>query len=973
MLGAVPEGGGSGTDGAPYFLTPAGSFAVEVAGAAAAAGAAGPGAYRATLMAGLSGAEYAALAPGAATVLRFEPDGPAYAPATFTEPPDGGVRVTFAGLTADATTSYANLYAEPAAAADADAGASAGALTYFAQPDAAVLHQPGGGDAGFLSYLALPAGTLPPPAADAAAGGASPAPFPLAPYAGTALPETSVFRDLEFKLLSPTRRTAIAAAGPPPASAFAAFASGSPGATTPQGLLLERDGQAWRTLTLGQSLLADGSTEDLLLHDVRGPLREALQSNQVFLVASDAERFLAAASVPYASSALVRAELVAAQVPSAIVNRLAPLDGTAYDGLDAYREAVLRLLSPYALTKAGLAQLGLVPGFPPAGLTALAPLVGTAYASYDAIAAAVAAALGADAPAWGQVTIGYAAAGFSMYEDQPVTYGASMLAYAARFRLGAAGYTFDLSPYAWSAYRTVLLFKFARGRLRDLIADVSSWSQPEAFNASVPAVQQQLAQIVAGADPADPDLRYFVETVVDDPSWNGILALSARVPLDGLPQQLEGLAAGIDPAQFTAHHVGISVTPVVAASGALAVKPSTVFGLIDYVSAGIADTTPDYQFEVLQLKVLLANSAVSDFASKVQLLVNTLFGENARLAGASASVIDFAGAYVRSGDGGSYLFTNDALNVFELAASAVLRRVVVSRAQFVTLTPPAGGGTDSVRTQFLLAGAIVFRALAGFDVFSFGSDTNPDAGLAYTNLAVDMDFAVATPSYKTFAFDTAGVAFDVATSSARAGSLYRHFPLTLTGLARGDAQTRPDKADFMPVLTPMVGSGGLGDAWYGLSFSLNLGTPGALAAQVGFTAGFIAAWSPTDGALSVFVGLSIPGVKNGQRSISLQGVLTLAFGDVNFIVSGETYILELRTITLSVLSLTFPPSGQTSILLFGDPSGTDRETLGWYAAFNKPGGNAQKKQPPLGGLGPGVLQWAEHARRDVVALQGVDR
>ncbi len=966
VLSAVPDGGGAGSEG-PYFLTPAGSFAVEVAGATA--GAAAPGAYRATLMAGLSGAEYAALAPAAATVLRFEPNGPAYAPATYAAPSGGAAQVAFAGLTADATTSYANLHAEPLPAA---ADGAAETLTYFAQPDSAVLHQPGGGDTGFLSYLALPSGALPPPPAAAAlaAGAAEPRPFPLAPYAGTALPAASVFRDLELKLLSPTRRTAIAASGPPPADALSALETAQPAATTPQGLLLERDGQEWRTLTLARSLLADGSTEDLLLHDVRGPLREALQSNQVFLVVSDAASFLNAASVPYAMSALVRAELVAvAQVPATVANRLAPLDGTAYDDLDGYREAVLRLLSPYTLTQSGLAQLALVPGFPPAALEQLKPLVGTTYATYDAIAAAVAGALSpADDAAWGQVTIGYAAAGFSMDGDQPVTYGASMISYAARFRLTAAGYTFDLSPYDWSAYRTVLLFKFARGRLRDLIGDVTSWSQAEAFNVSVPAVQQQLAQIAADADAADPDMRYFVETVLDDPNWNGILALSARVPLDGLPQQLEGLAAGIDPAQFTAHHAGITVTPVVDSGQGLAVKPSTVFGLIDYVSAGIADTTPDYQFEVLQLKVLLANSAVSDFASEVQLLVNELFGESARLAGAGASVIDFTGAYVRSGDGGSYLFTNDAVNVFELASSAVLARVIVSRAQFVTLTPPAGGGTDTIRTQFLLAGAMVFRALPGFDVFSFGSDANPEAGLSYTNLAIDMDYPVVTPSYKTFAFDTAGVAFDIATSSARAGSLYRHFPLTLTGLARGDARTRPDKANFMPVLTPMAGSSGLADGWYGLTFSLNLGTPGALAAQIGFTAGFIAAWSPTDGGLSVFIGLSIPGVKNGQRSISLQGVITLSFGDVNFIVSGQTYILELRAIALSVLSLTFPPTGQTSILLFGDPGGTDRETLGWYAAFNKPTGNGQKTQTPLGGLAPGVLQWSEHARRDVVAL-----
>jgi hypothetical protein len=958
VLAAAPVDGSSGTDGAPYYLTPAGSFTVAAETVAANSGAPA-GAYRATLIAGLSGAEYAALSTNGTTVLRFEPNGPAYAPATFDAAANGDVRVTFAGLAADATTSYANLYAEtPAADIDSQT------LIYYAQPDSAVLHEPGGADAGFLSYLALPAASLPPPAA-------APQPFPLAPYAGTALPELSFFRDLELKLLSPARRTAIAKSGPPPPAASATVPASGKRSTTQQGLLLERDGETWTTLTLAQSVLAGGATEDTVLHDVRGPLREALQSNQLFLVASDAQRFLDCASVPYAMSKLVRDELVAtAQVPKAIAGRLEPLDGTSYDLLTPYREAVLRQLSPYTLTASAMAQLALVPGIPAAVVAALQPLAGITYQTYDEIAAAVAAKLPpADVAAWGQVAIGYAAAGYSMDGVQPVTYGQSMLAYASRFALTIAGYRFDLSPYAWTAYRTVLLFKFARGRLRDLIGDLTAWANPDAFNASVPAVQQQLQDIVAGADPADPDMRYFVDTVLDDPGWNGILALSAHVPLDGLPQELEGLAAGIDPSLFSAHHAGISVTPIVPdPTLGLVPQPSTMFGLIDYESKGIADMTPAYQFEVLQLKVLLANSAVSNFASRVQLLANQLFGELTVLNGAAANVIEFLGAYVRSGTGGSYLFTNDAVNVFLMPTSPVLERVVVSRAQFVTLTPKSGGDAEQVQTRFLLAGTIAFRAIAGFDVFSFGSDAAPAAGLSYTSLSVDMSFDVVTPSYKTFVFDAGAIAFDVATSTARAGSLYRHFPLKLTGLTTGTAQTRPDKANYMPVLSPMESSGGLRDVWYGLTFTLNLGTPGALAAQIGFTAGFIAAWSPSDGGLAVFVGLSIPGVKNGQRSISLQGVLTLGFGDVNFIVSGETYILELRTITLSILSLTFPPTGQTSIVLFGDPSGIDRETLGWYAAFNKPSGNQQNTQPKLSGLDTNVLQWAEHARRDVVAL-----
>src|SRR5262249_8625081 len=134
---------------------------------------------------------------------------------------------------------------------------------------------------------------------------------------------------------------------------------------------------------------------------------------------------------------------------------------------------------------------------------------------------------------------------------------------------------------------------------------------------------------------------------------------------------------------------------------------------------------------------------------------------------------------------------------------------------------------------------------------------------------------------------------------------------------------------------------------FALEYRLNLGTPGALAAAVDFTAGLVCAWSPSAAREQprAFVGLSLPGVHGGERAISLQGVIRLVFGDVGFLVSGTTYILELRNIALKVLSLTLPPDGQTNILLFGDPSGQDRETLGWYAAYSKAGGGAPKRLP----------------------------
>ena len=895
--------------GQPYYLTPAGDFTVAPIATAQQLGA-GNGVYRNRLMAGLAGAEYVSLATAAPTVLSFEPNGKAYAPATFAPPPSGADTPTpaFAGLSRAASTAWAYLHADAVTGGDATDAVGPESLIYYAQPDSSVMH---GGDTQLLSYRELRAGALPPPGVN------GPAWFPLAPYAGSSgsvLKEGSFFRQLEFRVLSPTRRKTIPPP-PPNESPNAATAAADGYTTTPQGLLLHLDAnEGWQTLTLAQSLLTGSTlgtgTLDLQLFDVRGALKDALQSNQLFLVISDAKKFLSCCSVPYVFTQAVSDALAeTAQVPADVMAQLQPLIGT-----------------------------------PP-------------FTSREAFVGAVQPLISADA--------------FAKYGD-------TIVEYAAKFELVIQGYTFDLSPYRWSSFRTVLIFKFINAALSHLVDDTTTWSHPDDFNASATAAQQQLQGILTNANTSDPDMQYFVNTVAADPNWNGILALSARVPLDGLPEAIEGLAAGIDASQFDAHHVGVSITPVVpdTVNKKLVATPSSMFGLVDYESPDhITDATSAYQFKVLKLTVLFANSAIAAFASKVELLVNQLFGEGVALAGAPGNLLDFTGVYLKNPDGtGSYLFTNTDVNVFALPVSPVFDRIVVSRAQFVTLTPPAGANVKNVSTKFLLAGTIGFRPLPGFDALSFGTEpgVTPASGLAYTNLSVDMNFDVDIPAQKTFAFDIGAIAFDVATSHTRSGSLYAHFPLKLTGIVGGGASSRPDKSDYMPVDTPLTGGGGIGDDWYALAFSLNLGTPGALAAQIGFDAGFIIAWSPSSGSLNAYIGLSIPGVKGGKRSISLQGVITLAFGDIAFIVSETSYILELRTITLSILSLTFPPTGQTSILLFGDPKGTDRTTLGWYAGYAKSSGNKQPTNgPQLAGLHPEVLQWSQRAQRDVIPLADV--
>lgn len=927
----------------PYYLTPAGDFALEQRASAVAGDDAA--AYTRYLMCGTSGVEYIGLAPaGKTTTLRFRANQPAYAQADYSFDKGRLTGVKFGELRATGRTAWCYVAGD---------GYDLG---YYAQPDTAILHggdggtraaaDSGGGGASFLPYLPLQSGTL--PADGSAVAESADSVFPLVPYAGIEGDSLVRFRDLELQVLGPSRRRRIGGNG---AKSAASEAARHRSGTTRQGLLLDLANGGWSSLTLGQSALADGGESPLQLHHVTGELKTALQSNHVFLVASDARKLLQYCSVTYKLTATVRDALAKrAKVPEAIVDKLAGLDGKTYDSLAAYETAVLTALAPYELTQDALKRLEAAEDPPQDVVAALSDkIAGNSYDTFDAIDKALRDALSASAYRdWHLVAIGYAV------KDYP-TYARVIETYAADAKLVIQGWTFDLSPYQWSNFGTVLILKFADKPLEELVADTGAWSSPESFNADPSSAQQRIQAIIRQARARkDPDLDYFLDTVVADPNWNGILALDTRVPLSGLPDALKSLAAGIDPAEFKAHHVGVNLTPVrVGSDGKLSAKPSSLFGLINYESPedppDKQDESTPYQFRVLSLKVLMANTAIADFSSQVELLVNRLFGDGVNLRGENSNKVLFNGYYQKHGANGqgSYSFVTDTSYVFDSTGN-VLDTIRVAGARFFTVQDENETGDDTVNAVFRFEGRLAFKALPGFDLFSFGGDDDGsrdgdgNGGLSFGNLAVRMSFPAPTPSYKTFSFDAGGIALDLATSGARSGSLYAHFPLKLTALVQGTANNRPDKKGYLPVATPLAGAG-LGDAWYGLTFDLNLGSPGALAAKVGFTATVVAAWSPGGDTPKLFVGLALPGAKGGERALTVEGVIKIAFGDIRFVAAGTSYMLQLRNMALKILSLSLPPTGQTNVLLFGDPDGKDRETLGWYAAYQKPDDRKKKK------------------------------
>jgi hypothetical protein len=531
-------------------------------------------------------------------------------------------------------------------------------------------------------------------------------------------------------------------------------------------------------------------------------------------------------------------------------------------------------------------------------------------------------------------------------------------------------------------YRNVLIFKFCHGKLSDRVKNPHLWTNPEAFNNvdnnELVALSQWLQDYITAArqqqdkkqDEKNDYLANFLE-IVDSDKWNGILALRVDVNLDDLPPELQGLLAGIDLKQFNAHHFGIEVSYVTADGGIQMSGNSSLFGLINYIDQGYAQYlaaggTPDqpiasgthipYDFRVLTLQVLFKNSEIKEFNSITQVTANQLFGDVVtRVTNpggvATSNAIVLNGSYENHNGQPVYVFNAVGDTKFWLSSN-VLNYVEIVKAQFNTLT----NQNQQVNSRFLFWGYLNFAPLAKFDAFSFGSEAGNEqidsrVGLFFSNLFLEMQFNLATPTLRTFTFDPAQMSFNVDQSTPRQNSLYRHFPLGLSGLVSGTQDKLPAAQGYLPVTLKNATTGSLGATWYGLTFSLSLGTPGALAAPLDFTANLLIAWSPGSGqssSYSTFVGIKLPGTGGGAGNLlSLQGVLQLSIGAIEFLYTDSSaYLLKFNEIALKLFLFKLPSSGNTVFFLFGDPTpGAPQSSLGWYAAYNKSSSSTALDEP----------------------------
>lgn len=872
------------------------------------------------LLCGSSGLEYLGMPADASNRLEFIPGQKAYAP--LLPAGEAGDPLTDLGTTAWVWASTTDV-GKP--------------VQYYAQPEDAPLYQAPPATATttqadnlgsvFLDYLEVPALTLGAPNGARA--------FPLAPYDHLSPDEIKDAKRVEAAAIAPARRQAILDAEPQAwmAKADAPTTTAKIG-VTPQGLAVgvAANGMDWTWAAFANDSDSTNARPNLVFTKATGRFRQALETNRLFMVLANADVFMDDASVQYQLTPQGIAEIAAEDtVPKNILDQVSSyFSSLGYptfeneDDFDAALIAATPAAEPYELVferKSGL----------------LVPRIGD--------------------------------------------------------------WAFQMSPRNWNnpqrkeRQHAMVIYKFSIGRsLAEITADIPSWTWPEvaAFpNGTVAETQAELQSIyqqsrlsfaqTSGSGKQSPYANFI--RILDDPNWTGIIAFSCEVPLNQLPGPLQGLAAGIDSRMFYAHHVGFNVTPYGANPGSLVFGRTSMFGLLDYEDNEdqYFEETIYYAFKVLQLTVGFRNSVITDFSSRVELLINRLFGMPTLLFPSEhGNNVILDGVYQRQTDAqgiehGTYVFSMQQQNTFSID-NAALRNVVLLSMQFVTTRPADPMRPEqTVISQFQMGGNLYYYEPGHIDLFSFGAGPEVEesgdvslssSALRFGGLVVQMEFTMADPK-PVFSFLTETLSFDLVNSKARPKGLYANFPLKVSGFvaspdpelqnpplppAEASAQS-PESLGYVSITAGLQQSKML-DPWYGLVFDVDLGTLGALAGGKGLVLKLLLGWSNggTREDPAVYVGVRLPGIKDAIGvELPLQGVITLGFRSIEMIVINDAkvgtreYMLRFRNFALKFLSLSFPP-GYNDIYLFGNPGQASPTKLGWYAAYSAAADDKKKKQ-----------------------------
>jgi len=540
------------------------------------------------------------------------------------------------------------------------------------------------------------------------------------------------------------------------------------------------------------------------------------------------------------------------------------------------------------------------------------------------------------------------------------------------------GFRFDFNAKAGG--QQILVFKFNDAlSLNDLINQTAHWNTSY-LQAQPTAAQATLQSAVAAAQAAvkspDPTIAAlfadFVNRILVEPNWTGVIAFNCAIDASKMPSSLAILIAAAVGQTITAHHFGVEISQVTQQGQQVAIKQSSLFGVIKY-DAQSAPAPADFSFWTQTLHVQIRNSSVTQFQAAIRVALNKPFGRKAKCAG-DENAVTLAGAYQQQGKLGIVTFSEadpgSAIYTFDRSTGLrVLDQLAVKSATLLPGTPTTSNGTTTIPGRIVMGGTLMFAAnpffaadpAAAVDLFGYGTGSG---GLDFTGFTLDVTATLGSSGGQTTAeVDYSGMKVSAGRAAMRTGSLVSGLPCqvdafladTTDGLSADSLQAQsvhclqlenvtvpapvnplqpPDPGADPP--TTVQASYTTPAPNFAVTFDLPLGSLGNLAdAHASLDSSLILGWGPSpttpdDDAAAVLIKLPFASV--GYGGFNLQGVLKTVFGDANLMqvpsAPGKPYVILFNNVQLSVFGIKLPPHVLSDLILFVPGNNTGNQPMG---------------------------------------------
>lgn len=511
-------------------------------------------------------------------------------------------------------------------------------------------------------------------------------------------------------------------------------------------------------------------------------------------------------------------------------------------------------------------------------------------------------------------------------------------------RMHIGGWGIQLSPFK-EGHDPIVVIKYDGRSMRQLAREPDQWTAPEQFDPTG-KLQERLLKTLDRAKAGD-DLFGKLASRIDDPNWNGLLVLDAKLPLAGIPDAMKAIGAGLPPA-LEVPYLGLDVSGIDPDLPEKEPWRSALFGLVHHDEPDPAwegDAESRVTMRVPRLILRVENDAIDRFECAIQLRIPRLFDFEST---EPDKILELKGRYEsRVAEGkrqDTYIFEAAGSYEKRFGDKSVIRSLALSRLRLLT-SPGQGKRTEG---RFLIDGDITFNELAGVDLLGIEK-------LEFTDFAIDLGFFIEGARNLKLKFNYPNLKFDLdgfnTGSGRRTGSLpgfLRSFPLKLRGLRFGEFDL--SRLGFLQlgnlVSTPDFEIGS--DFKFALDFDLDLGSLGALAKKLErFKLQVLVGWKPiwVDNVFKknrIAAGFRIDlGEGSGGIDLGLEGILRLRAERFNFkrekVDAKDLIILSADDCRLGVLGNEFPEDSKFSLFLFanlGDPKPWERP--GWYASYKDP-------------------------------------